>query len=197
MGRYFDYRDWDLDEICNSLRERIAEAKVPIPPKVPVHSVSIVYRTSAESCSYTHSLSYSYIYERHNFTTREEAEEYIDKCAWIKKLGDNFWVDLDEKDTYIDKEGNKVLRHYEIHESDYEQYADGEWHTEYSDEEKKLLSETLFTIERARAYMRAYDHCCDQCSFGEGRYVQEVKEELEQFEKEYTEELPPDEEYDD
>lgn len=199
MSRYFDFREWDFDEICHNLRERIAESKKPIPPKVMVHSVCIVFRQSESSYTYTHSLSYSWGYNSNyqNFKTREEAEKYIATCAWIEKLGDNFYIDIDEKRTYTDKNGKEVLYHYEIKESDYEQYADGNSYYEYSDEEKRLLSETLYNIEKARAYISAYDYCCDQCSFGEGRYEREVKEELKKFEKEYTEELPPDEDYDD
>ena len=45
-----------------------------------------------------------------------------------------------------------------------------------------------------RVYLDVYDHCCDQCSFGNGHFSNELKEELEKFEKNYNEDYIPDEE---
>ena len=187
MGRYFDYSDWTLDEICMDIRRRIAESKETIPPKVMRHYVSIVYRTEHNCYTYSH-----YLYKSTDFNSRKDAEDYLAKCGWIKKIDDNFWVDIAEKETYKDPDGNPVLKHYEIREYDCEEYEDGEHHIEYSEEEKKALSQTLLAIETARAYMRAYDYTSDECGFGEGRYAQEVKEEIDKMTKEYTEELPED-----
>lgn len=189
MGRYFDYSDWSLEELCNHIRDRIEESKKPIPPKVMKHSVSIVYRVGEGCYSYP---TYGYFSYPHmpDFKNRHEAEDYLDKCGWIEKKGDNFWVDTCEKQTYKDKDGNDVYYHYEIRESDYEAYEDDEFHTEYSDEEKQKLSEALYMIEKARVYMSVYDYCCDNGCFGHGDFSDELKEELEKFEKNFTEELP-------
>lgn len=184
MMRYFDIRDWDIEEMCDSLRERIAEAKKPLPKRVMKHSVSIILRTSPTS--YQSPEPYFY---RERFQTREEAEKFMDKTPWIERTGDNSWIELGSRNhkTYIDKEGNEVPYHYEINEYDYETWEDDEYHIEYSDSEKKMLSETLYQIEKARIYMDVYDHCCDQGSFGEGHFAQELNERLKKFEEEYNE----------
>lgn len=189
MSRYFDYSDWDIEEVCNHIRERIFESKKTIPPKVMKHFVSIVYRTG-ESC-YSYGCYGLYSYGRMpEFETREDAEKFLDKCAWITKLGDNFWVEDRESRSYDTKDGKTVLCHYEIRESDYEVYEDGGDYIEYTDEEKKQLSDILYIIEKARVCMSVYDHCCDQGSLGGGSFSEELKEELDKFEKDFSEDLP-------
>ena len=191
MGSYFDYRDWDLQEICDSIREKIAESKKPIPPKVMKHDISIVYRISGVCCVY--STYHLCGYDLPKFKTRQEAEDYLSKISWIKRTGENSWEEIPvREEPYIDENGNKINPHYEIRESDYEVYEDGEYYTLYSDEEKQKLSEALYMIEKARIYMQVYDHCCDQGSFGEGGFSDELKEEMDKFEKDFTEELPMD-----
>ena len=189
--RYFDIYDWKLDELVDNIRERIADSKRPIPPKVMRHCIMIVYKCGEDSYSYPNRgyFAYGVVPE---FTTRQEAEEYLNHCTGITRVGDNSWVEDGYNETYEKKDGSVENCHYMIRESDYEEYEDGEHHTEYSEEEKRLLSEALYNIEKSRVYMTVYDHCCDQYSFGGGGFSDELKEELEKFEKEYTEELPDD-----
>lgn len=179
MGRYFDYRDNDLEEICDSLRERINEFKKPIPPKKIKHQISILYKISDNSWRYPYSLlsrRYSYDGKYQEFKSKEEAEKFLNSVGWIKRKGDNCWIEENPKDD----------GYYEINEYDTEVYEDEETHTEYSEEEKKCLSDALYSIEKARAYIKAYDYCCDQGIFGEGRFSEEVEEELEKFYKNYV-----------
>lgn len=186
MGRYFDFREWDLEEICYSLRKRIAESKKPIPPKVKRHLISIIYRTDVNCYTYSNLKS---LYSISDFKNRQEAIDFLNKFSWLTRTGDNSWEESSVRETYIDANGNEVKYHYEINEGDYEEYEDGESYFEYSNEEKEKLSEALHMIEKARVYINVYDHCCDQYSFGEGRFSDELKTELENFEKEYTENL--------
>ena len=192
MGRYFDYREWDFEEICQNLRKRIYESKQPIPKKVMKHSVSILYRISKDCCTYPNTGWFSYMPE---FKTVEDAEKYLESIPGIDKDG-GLWINFQsgKVDTYEDKNGIEVPCHYEIRENDYEVYEDGNYYTEYSDEEKEKLSETLYNIEKMRVYLDVYDHCCDQYSFGNGHFSNELKEELEKFEKNYNEDYIPDEE---
>lgn len=195
MGRYFDYSDWNIEELCDHIRERIDESKKPIPPKIMKHSVSILYKVG-ETCYMYPTYNFGYGYgDIPNFKTRQEAEDYISKCGWIEKKGDNFWIDSHSKETYKDKYGNEIRCHYEIKESDYEVYEDEEYHTEYSDEEKQKLSEALYMIEKARVYMRVYDYCCDHCHFGKGDFSNELNDELKVFESNFTEELPKNDDF--
>lgn len=187
MGRYFEYRDWDIEELCDSIRNRIADSKKIIPPIVKKQGVSIIFKTSENSYSYPHHFNYNYR-ENKSFETKEECLKCLDNTAWVEKIGDNMWIDIQEKRTYTDKDGNEIPYHYEIHEYEYEQYEDGEHYTLYSDEEKKMLSDALYHIEKARIYMQVYDHCSDQGSFGKGSFSDELKEELDKFEKNYNEE---------
>lgn len=189
MGRYFDYSEWNIDELCNHIRERIFESKKPIPKKVMKHYICIVFRTGENCYTYPNYgvFAYGYIPE---FKTRKEAEDYLAKHDWIERKGDNCWVEYNEVRYYDLKSGGSEQYHYEIRESDYEEYEDGENYIEYTEEEKNQLSEILYQIERGKVCMSVYDHCCDQGSFGGGSFSEELKEELEKFEKEYTEELP-------
>lgn len=193
MGRYFDYRDWELDELCHSLRERISESKKPLPKKVMKHSVIVLYRTGEGSYMYPNWGWFSYG-NVPDFKSKDEAEKYLLDVCNFTKIGENMYEDNHKNQTYTNADGNVVNCHYVIRESDYEAFEDGEYHIEYSDEEKQKLSEALYMIEKARVYMSVYDHYCDQWSFGNGRFSNELKTELENFEKEYTEEIS-DEEY--
>ena len=189
--RYFDIYDWKLDELVDNIRERILESKKPLPKKVMRHLVIIVYRCGEGSYIFPNRgyFAHGVVPE---FKTRQEAEDYLNQCDGIIKIGDGAWVEDGYNDTYTKSDGTVERCHYTIRESDYEEYEDGEHHTEYGEEEKKMLSEALYNIEKARVYMRVYDHCCDQYSFGDNRFSNELKRELEKFEKEYTEELPED-----
>lgn len=187
---YFDYNYWEIERLCNQIRERIRDSKKVIPPIVKKHAISIIYRTSENSYRYPMYGPFAYNV-RPEFTTREEAEKYIESFDYVTKVSDNFYIDgIRCGETYETKDGQVVDCHYEILEYDYEEYEDGEHYVLYSDEEKKMLSEALRKIEEATVYMSVFDHCTDQGSFGDGSFSEELKEELDKFNKEFTEELP-------
>lgn len=194
MGLYFEYRDWDIEDLCYSIRERLHKSKKPIPKKIWKHSVSIVYRTGENCYSYPNYGWYQ-LSNLPDFNTREEAEKYLDSLKWLVREGD-IWIDEHERHTYITKDEKTIPYHYEIRESDYETWEDGNYYIEYSEEEKKALSDALYWVEKARIYMGTYDHCSDQGSFGDGRFSDELKRELEKFESSYTEDYSEDYEED-
>lgn len=186
MGRHFDYKDWELEEICNSIRERIADSKKVIPKKITKKGVNIIYRTSETSYqSGWNRLHYV------NIEDKEQAEKYLNNCRWLIKIDENMWIDDCDKHTYTTKDGITIPCHFEIKEYDYECYEDGNDYVEYSDEEKQMLRETLYNIEKARVYLSVYDHCTDQYNFGHGDFSKELKKELEKFDTGFTEDLPP------
>lgn len=187
--RYFDIRDIDLEEICYNLRRRIKESKEPLPPKVMKHSVYIIYRYSESGYTFPNTGYFSYDIIP-DFKTYEEAEGYLEKCGGIVK-DEGLWVDEHVTEYYEDSEGKMIRCHYEIKESDSEVYEDGEYHYEYSGEEKLKLSEALYYIERARVYIDVYDRCCDNCSFGNGEFSKILNEEIRKFNKEYNEDFVP------
>lgn len=185
MGRYFEYRDWEIEDICNNIRKRIMDSKKPIPLKVKKYGVSIIYRTSETS--------YQSGWNRLHYVELEDKEQaikFLDNCRWLVREGENMWVDDCEKHTYINKDGITIPYHFEIREYEYECYEDGNDYVEYSDEEKQMLRETLYNIEKARVYLSVYDHCSDQYSFGDGNFSNSSLSSLEKFEKEYSENLP-------
>lgn len=190
--RCFDISEWKLDELTDNIRERIVETKVEIPPKVIKHGVSVRYKTGENNYRYPNWGYFTYDMTK-VFKTREDYEKYLDSISYIEKTGDNFWVEIGEKNTYKDSDGNEIPCHYEIHEYDYETYEDDNSYIEYSEDEKKCLSEILYLIEKAKVCMRVYDHCCDNWSFGNGGFSKELKTEIEKFEKEYTEDIRNDE----
>lgn len=184
MGRYFDYNDWDIEYLCNHIRERINESKSVIPPKVKKQGIYITFKVGDNTFQSTQYFS------GRDFKSRKEAEDLLNKTQWIEKIGENSWKDEVENRTYATESGEEVPYHFEIVEYEYEQYEDGEDYIEYSEDEVKNLKEALYLIEKARVYMEAYDYCSDEYCFGKGGFTKELNEKLEKFEKEYTEELP-------
>ena len=187
MKYYHDISEWNIEELCNNIRERIAESKKPIPPKVKKHGVSIYQRTG-EGC---YRGTYHEFFHFYPIKSREHAERILNSCSWLEKIGDNMWIEIGGAPEYYEcKDGTMKRNHYFIEEYDYEEYEDGKDHVEYSEGEIQALKDTLFNIEKGLAYMRAYDHAEDQGSFGGGAYVEYANDELEKFNEEYTEELP-------
>lgn len=188
MGRYFDYSDWHLDELCEDLRKRISESKKPLPKKVRNRYVSIYYRIGEGSWMYPNTGWFAHG-TKPDFKSVKEAEEYLDSLPRFKKIGDNSWVEGENVEYYTCQDGTCVPKHYEVKESYCMEYEDGEGHIEYSKSEQKMLRKALYEIEKARVYMDVYDHCCDQWSFGEGHFSKELTKRLKEFEENYTEDF--------
>lgn len=186
--KYFDFSEWTLDEIIESLRRRIYEASQPIPNKVMKHSVSIIYRLSESSYTYP---NYGCLSFRNlpKFADFNEAAKYLNSLEFLERDGENFWIEVGETDTYKDEDGRDIFRHYEINEYDYEEYEDGLQHTEYTEKEREKLSETLYMLEKLKVYLKVYDDCCDNYDFGNGTYAEEIEDAINKFENEYVEDL--------
>lgn len=190
MGRYFEYSDWKIEEITNSIRERIYDAKQPLPKKVMKHFIQIRYKIGSECCTWNS--SNTWMWEHDEFTNIDDAISFLNKKNWLKRIDDNMWVDCYNSQTYTDKDGNTIPYHYEIDEYDSEVYEDGEHHTEYTDDERNALSDALICIEKARKYLKAYDRAENNGSFGNGSFSEYVKDELQDFFDNFTEDLPDD-----
>lgn len=182
--RYFDeFHMYAYEDILESLRNRIDEAKKPLPKKIMKHYVSIVQKTSETSFMYcSHMFWHRY---PDGFKTREQAEKFLNSCSWlIYNKEKDIWVEYNEDGAFVDKDGNTVPYHYMIRESDCEVYEDEENHFEYTEEEIKKLEETLDVLEKAKVYLEAYDYCCEEYSFGYNDYTKELNERLDEFEQE-------------
>jgi hypothetical protein len=182
--RYFDLPEWRFDEIIETLKRDIKKSEQTIPDMVKKHFINIVFKTGENCYQFSH-----YIYnlcDLKELETRKEAEDLLNSLEWLERTGDNMWVDKNHGDeTYTTSDGEVIPMHYEIRESDCMVYADGNWYVRYSQEEKDKLKETLYMLEKARIYLDVYDHCHDQSSFGEGRFSDELKKRLEEFEDNY------------
>lgn len=194
MGKYFDYRDWEIEELCNSLRVRIKEAQKPLPQKVVNHYVSIRQRIG-DTC-YTYP-QYLYFPNQSSPKTREEAEKFLNSCDWLEKAGENKWIELNETRYYDTKDGGSEKYHLEVHEYDLEEYEDGEYHVEYANSEIESMKAALYAIEKARVYMELYDDFVDNYSFGEGRFAKACDIANDKFTKTFTLDLPEGYEEDD
>lgn len=180
MGRCFEYRDYEIERMCEDLVRRLIDAKKPIPPKIKKHCVSIRFRTGEGCFSYPNYGWFSHLPE---FKSWDDAEKFLGKLPDMFRMKPNFWVEEGETRTYETKDGARVLYHYEIHEYDYEEYEDGEYHTEYTPEEIERMKETLKIIDKARVYMKAYDYACDECDFGGGSFDKVMDEHLTNYEE--------------
>lgn len=197
MGRYFEYRDCDIEDMCNSLIRKLIDAKIhnPLPPKVKKHAVVIRFKTGECCFSFP---SYGWMTKLPEFKSYDDAERFLNRTTGLFKMGANFWVDEGETRSYPTSDGPKVLYHYEIQEYDYEGFEDGNYYTEYTPEEIKHMEETLAIIDKARVYMRAFDYAEDESTFGKGAYSKTLNEYLKNYEEidfENIEELAADVDY--
>lgn len=180
MGRCYDISSMELDRMCNDIIRRLIESKEPIPPKVKKHAVAIRFKVGENCFSFP---NYGWFAHLPEFKNVGEAERFLSRIPDMMKIGDNFWVEGYEKRTYKTSNDERIQYHYEIHEYDYEEFEDGEYHTEYTEEEIEKLKETLVIINKARTYMRAYDYAEDDSVFGNGQYVRLLDEKFKYYEE--------------
>lgn len=172
MGMYFDFKDYEIEEMIQDLKNRIAETEKPLPKKVMRHNVCIVFRTDKDVYEYPRSGWFMHVPD---FETRKDAEKFLARVPGMIRLGDDYWVLDGERREYEVAYGHKVFYHYEIRESDYEQFEDGQHHYEYTPEEVIALKRTLTSMEDGLRAMRLYDKCCEDGRFGNGEFVEEMR----------------------
>lgn len=165
-GGIFDYKQYCLDEIIETIEDHIKQAKAPKPPKVTKRSIAI-YKYENPKCKYND----SYI----SFKSIDEAIEYY------KLLGYFVVSDIINEDNLreiiCENIDPTVKTKLDIHEFIYECYEDDEYYLEYTDETISELNKGLDIIKKANIYINRIDYLFAGDD-GEESFHKRLKEEL-------------------
>lgn len=163
-GGHFDYNQYHLRDIADSIEQEIERATGPKPPLVTKDYVSVCRVVDEHSKVY---LNYHYpTFNRAimDFTRPDDYEilERKENMVRVKGKGDG----------YI----------YEVHHSTYEEYEDGEYYPEYSEETIKEFRNAIDALRRAEIYAQRVDYliCGDD---GEESFHSRLKKELAEYEE--------------
>ena len=145
-GGAFDYKQYILDEIIEKIESVIKESEMEKPPKVK-HLGVACYRIISKTCKASTG------HYRNFIDINEAVRFYTDNgyiiCEDKVKEGLRYVLLEDPKQDY----GN-----IEIYEYIYEEYEDGNYYTEYSDETINEFKKGLDLIKKANVYINRIDY---------------------------------------
>lgn len=140
-GNYYDFSDYQLDEIIEDLENTIHKATMPRPPKVEeweLWQVSRLYKR----------FSYGQVYLPIPVKTRQQAIDYINRQGW-RITGEN--------EGGINMEDGTISYRF----SKYTPYADGEIYPDYKAETIEELRKALMVLKQAKVYIRRLNYLFD------------------------------------
>ena len=164
-GGHFDYAQYKIGDIADSIEQEIELATGPKPPLITKEYVSVCRIIDEHSKSY---LGYNYR------TFNSALKDFTNP--------DDYEVLLREKDM-VRVRGKVDNQIYEVRNGTYEEYEDGGSYPEYSDETIKELRNGVELLRKAEIYAQRIDWfiCGDD---GEETFHKRLKEDLEKYEKE-------------
>ncbi len=140
-GGHFDYQQYYIDDIANSIEKEIEEATKPKPPLVWREHVSIFKKIDD-----WHSRG---IYM--GFKTYNEALRHLKKDKAYKFVRE---YEKDGKRISEFMDGDKLI---EVKELRYQEYEDGEYHPEYTDETIQIFKDAVKILRKAAIYAQRID----------------------------------------
>ena len=164
-GGHFDYQQYVIDDIANSIEKEIEEANKPKPPKVWREDVS-VFRKIDE----WHSKG---IYM--GFKTYDEAVKNLKKDKAYKFIRE---YEKDGKRIAEFMEGDKLI---EVKEIKYQEYEDGECYPEYTEETIQIFKDAVKILRKAAIYANRIDWFLSGDD-GEDNLKERLEEELKELE---------------
>ena len=158
-GGHFDYAQYKIDEIIESIEDEVDRATKPKPQKVTGKAIAC-YNIKSPTCK-----TWDF---RFCFDSIEKYLEYFEKNGYT--------IEKDEKGHYIAK--NPIDEYtVKVYEYTYEEYEDGNYYPEYTEE-------TIEEFRRALEYLRVasiYAHRIDwflSGDDGEEAFHRRLKEKL-------------------
>ena len=166
-GGHFDYQQYHIEDIANSIEKEIEEAAKPKPPKVWKESVSVFKKIDN-----WHSMG---IYM--GFKTYNEAVKHLKKDRAYKFVRE---YEKDEKRIAEFTERGKLI---EVKEIKYQKYEDGEYYPEYTDETIQIFKDAVKILRKAAIYAQRIDWLLSSDD-GEDNLKERLEEELKKLEEE-------------
>lgn len=161
-GGHFDYAQYRIDDIIESIEQEIEEATKERPPLVTKVGVSV-----KEIVEKGH---YRYVNVR--FDSFGEAIRYYSNNTNYKV------IEQDEKTLLVQDVFSGEL--YEVKYYTYEEYADGKYYPDYTKETINEFRKGVEILKKARIYAQRIDWLLS-CDDGEESFHRRLNEELEQL----------------
>ena len=167
-GGHFDYYQYHLGDIADSIEQEIERATGPKPPLVTKEYVGVCHVVDEHCKRYL-----GYNYPTFNKAVREftNPEDYDV---------------LERTENMVRVKGKGDGQIYEVHHGTYEEYEDGGYYPEYTEETIKEFKNAIDALRRAEIYAQRVDWliCGDD---GEESFHKRLKADLEKYEKQIKE----------
>lgn len=165
-GGYFDYQQYHIEDIANSIEREIEEATKPKPPKVWKEGVTVFKKIDA-----WHSVAFYKC-----FKTYDEAVKHLKKDKAYKFVRE---YEKDERRIAEFMEGEKMV---EVRETKYQEYEDDEYYPEYTDETIQIFKDAVKILRKAAVYAQRIDWLLSGDD-GEDNLKERLKKELKELEE--------------
>lgn len=165
-GGYFDYQQYHIEDIANSIEREIEEATKPKPPKVWKEGVTVFKKIDA-----WHSVAFYKV-----FKTYDEAVKHLKKDKAYKFVRE---YEKDERRIAEFMEGEKMV---EVRETKYQEYEDDEYYPEYSEETIQIFKDAVKLLRKAAIYANRIDWLLSGDD-GEDNLKERLKKELKELEE--------------
>ncbi len=166
-GGYFDYRQYHIGEIADSIEREIESATGPRPPLVEKEGVSAC-RMESENCGvYLNCRFHTFGAALKEFTNPNDFE--------VLERGENFVKVKGMFDGYV-----YVVRHFT-----YTEYEDGECYPDYTDETLNEFRNAIYILKKAEIYAQRVDWLIS-CDDGEESFHERLRKELEELDMKYS-----------
>ena len=165
-GGYFDYQQYYIDDIANSIEKEIEEAIKPKPPLVWREGVSVFKKIDD-----WHSKG---VYM--GFKTYDEAVKNLKKDKAYKFIRE---YEKDGKRISEFMEGDKLI---EVKEIKYQEYEDGEYYPEYTEETIQIFKDAVKILRKAAIYAQRIDWLLSGDD-GEDNLKERLEKELKELEE--------------
>lgn len=167
-GGHFNYQQYHIEDIANSIEQEIEEATKPKPPLVWKEGVSVFKKIDD-----WHSIG---IYM--GFNTYNEAVKHLKKDKAYKFVRE---YEKDGKRISEFMDGENLI---EVKEIKYQEYEDGEYYSEYSDETIQIFRDAVKILRKAAVYAQRIDWLLSGDD-GEESLKERLEEELKKLDEQY------------
>ena len=140
-GGHFDYQQYHIEDIADSIEKEIEEATKPKPPKVWKEHALVFEKIDywRSKCIYT------------GFKTYNEAVKNLKKDKTYKFIRE---YEKGERRIAEFMDGNKLI---EVKEIKYQIYEDGKYHPEYTAETINIFKDAVKILRKAAIYAQRID----------------------------------------
>ncbi|WP_368336993.1 hypothetical protein [Parabacteroides merdae] len=166
-GGHFDYQQYHINDIANSIEQEIEEAAKPKPPLVWREEVSVFRKIDDWQSAGINK----------GFKTYDEAVLHLKadkayKFIWeYEKYGKRIAEFM---------EGDKLI---EVREIKYQEYEDGEYYTDYTEETIQIFRDAVKVLRKAAIYANRIDWLLSGDD-GEDNFKERLEKELKKLEEE-------------